>query len=156
VCVLARQASRPSHVCHFILLFCKPSDFVFILNRGGANHSDPIISLNSTAFGAPVIYGVHLVIMVSLTLVAEANSTQYLDLVRGYGGVNVFLQNKALCKSNASDLCQYLTLQPFASRDVIGAPASCLESATATTTSRASCAMSVLQDGPVPNVLRVR
>ncbi len=34
------------------------SDFVFILNRGGANHSDPVISLNSTAFGAPIIYGV--------------------------------------------------------------------------------------------------
>ncbi len=82
------------------------SDFVFILNRGGANHSDPIISLNSTAFGAPVIYGVHLFIVIALTLAAEANSTEFPDLVRGYGGVNVFLRNKALCKGDASKLCK--------------------------------------------------
>ncbi len=98
----------------------------------------------------------HLGIVVSLTLTAEANSTEYLDLVRGYGGVNVFLRNKALCKGNANDLCQYLTLQPYASRDVIEAPVSCPVSATATAISRASCATSVLQDGQVPTALKVR
>ena len=64
----------------------------YILNRGPAYPSDPIVSLNGTSFASPIIH-------------AEGGNTSYTDLLGSNGGVDVYIRSVNSCRAMCLSGC---------------------------------------------------